>query len=63
LERATTTVDVLKTLLKCQSLKDRGSLESLAFQSQGTIKTGTASEPHRRCCAWTPSTPLGHQGS
>lgn len=26
LERATTTVDVTKTLLKCQSLRDQGSL-------------------------------------
>jgi hypothetical protein len=34
LERATTTVDVTKTLLKCQSLRDQGSLRPVRDRSR-----------------------------
>src|SRR4249920_2772055 len=58
LERATTTVDVPKTLLKCQSLSDKGSLVGLTPDG-GHLTGGTAGPAGRMsaCRASVVSTP------
>jgi transposase len=52
LERATTTVDVPKTLLKCQSSRDQGSLGDLAVSVSRTRCTALGNGGDVECTAW-----------